>query len=244
MSLYLTGTVWWSMREGDVILRGRAFEEDFLVMDLPVGASKNLPSSQKTKSRVVQKFGKRIERIVVSKFNSRSRKTVTTKSIMPLEPLEEVYRALVLGVHDYVKKNCFAKVLIGISGGIDSALTAVIARDALSSENVIGVLMPSPYTSRESREDAQALARELSIELLRIPIGGLFRSYLRLLEPTFDGKPLDTTEGKPSGPHTWKLVNGPIEQIWLLGFDYGKQKRNECWLCHAVWRYGGRFCRD
>ena len=181
--------------EGEVILRAKAFEEDFLVMDLPVGGTKPPLPSKKAKTRVAQKFGKRIERIVVSKtFGSQSRKTVKTQLIQPLEPLEEVYRALALGVHDYVKKNRFTKVIIGISGGIDSALTAVIARDALGSENVIGVLMPSPYTSRESREDAQALARELKMELLRIPIGSLFRAYLRLLEPTFDGKPLDTTE--------------------------------------------------
>ncbi|MGB0911146.1 MAG: NAD(+) synthase, partial [Nitrospirales bacterium] len=82
----------------------------------------------------------------------------------------------------------------GISGGIDSALTAVIARDAIGPENVIGLLMPSPYTSRESRVDAEALAQALEMELLRVPIGKLFHSYLRLLEPTFEGRPQDTTE--------------------------------------------------
>ena len=181
--------------EGKVILRGKAFEEDFLVVDLPLGDSQYPLASQKAKMRAVKKFGKHIERIVVSKtFRPQSRKTVDIQSARVLDPLEEVYRALVLGVHDYVKKNRFTKVLIGISGGIDSALTAVIARDALGSENVMGVLMPSPYTSRESREDAHALARELRMELLRIPIGGIFRSYLRLLEPTFKGRQEDTTE--------------------------------------------------
>ncbi len=181
--------------KGEVILRGKAFDEDFLVTDLSLGSTKSFRPSSKSKIRATKKFGKFIQRIVVSTtVNPKSRKTLKQESVLPLEPLEEVYRALVLGVHDYVKKNRFAKVLVGISGGIDSALTAVIARDALGSMNVIGVLMPSPYTSRASREDAQALADELAMELLEIPIGRLFRSYLQLLSGTFDGRPPDTTE--------------------------------------------------
>ncbi len=181
--------------EGEVIVRAKAFEEDFLVTDICVGGSRNLKVSVNARIRATKKFGKQVERIVVStKRKIQFRKPVELKSVPVLESLEEVYRALVLGVQDYVKKNNFTKVLIGISGGIDSALTAVIARDALGSDKVQGVLMPSPYTSRESRTDAQALAQVLKMELHRIPIGGLFQSYLRLLTPTFEGKPQDTTE--------------------------------------------------
>ena len=181
--------------DGEVILRGKAFEEDFLVTDLHLTVSKSAQQPLKAKMRATKKYGKQVERIVVSKSpDDNGRKEVERKSAPVLDPLEEVYRALVLGVHDYVKKNRFAKVLIGISGGIDSALTAVIARDALGSKNVIGVLMPSPYTSRRSREDAQALAQEIGMELLKVPIGGLFHSYLRILGPIFEGRPQDTTE--------------------------------------------------
>ena len=180
---------------GEVVVRAKAFQEDFLIVDLPLGADKNSKTSQKAILRAKKKFGKQVERIVVSSTHkSQSLKSLERKSVRVLEPLEEVYCALVLGVHDYVKKNQFSKVLIGISGGIDSALTAVIARDAIGPENVIGVLMPSPYTSRESRVDAQALAKALKMELLRIPIGKLFHSYLRLLDSTFEGRPQDTTE--------------------------------------------------
>ena len=79
----------------------------------------------------------------------------------PLEPLEEVYRALVVGVRDYVAKNGFTQVVIGLSGGIDSALTAVVAVDALGASNVLGLFMPSPYTSRESREDVAEVVTEM-----------------------------------------------------------------------------------
>ncbi|GJL56565.1 MAG: NAD+ synthase [Nitrospirales bacterium] len=181
--------------EGQVIARGKAFEEDFLVTDLCLGRSTRAQPSVKAKARATKKFEKQIERVIVSAASAFPTRTCITSRLTPaLDSPEDVYRALVLGVHDYVKKNQFTKVLIGISGGIDSALTAVIARDALGSNNVLGVLMPSPYTSRASREDARALADELEMELLEIPIGRLLRSYLQLLDGPFDGRPPDTTE--------------------------------------------------
>jgi NAD+ synthase (glutamine-hydrolysing) len=113
---------------------------------------------------------------------------------MLADPLDEVYRALTLGVRDYVTKNGFKQVVIGLSGGIDSALTAVIAVDALGADNVLGVFMPSPYTSRESRKDTQELARRLGIELKTLPITPPFKSYLQTLKPAFAGTNVDTTE--------------------------------------------------
>jgi NAD+ synthase (glutamine-hydrolysing) len=113
---------------------------------------------------------------------------------MLADPLDEVYRALTLGVRDYVTKNGFKQVVIGLSGGIDSALTAVIAVDALGADNVLGVFMPSPYTSRESRKDTQDLARRLGIELKTLPITPPFKSYLQTLKPAFAGTNVDTTE--------------------------------------------------
>src|SRR5262249_4569409 len=108
--------------------------------------------------------------------------------------LEEVYRALVLGVKDYVRKNGFKRVVIGISGGIDSALTSAIAVDAIGSENVLGLFMPSPYTSRESGEDVAELVRRLKIECQIIPITSTFDAQLQSLSQAFAGKPPDTTE--------------------------------------------------
>ena len=108
--------------------------------------------------------------------------------------VEPVYQALVLGTRDYVRKCGFKKVLIGLSGGIDSALVAVIAAEALGPENVMGVTMPSPFSSKGSMEDSSQLAKTLGIEFRKIPISSLFEIALKNLNPFFEGKPADTTE--------------------------------------------------
>ena len=113
----------------------------------------------------------------------------------PLEDeLEAAYRALVIGTRDYVRKCGFRKVVIGLSGGIDSALVAAIAVDALGAANILGVAMPGPYSSEGSVTDAQQLARNLGVELIVLPITETFASYRKTLEKTFAGLPQDTTE--------------------------------------------------
>jgi NAD+ synthetase len=107
---------------------------------------------------------------------------------------EAAYRALVLGTRDYVRKCGFAKVLVALSGGIDSALVAVIAADALGAENVLCVGMPSPYSSAGSIEDSRRLAANLGIRFEVIGISGLFAEFTRALEPLFAGAKPDTTE--------------------------------------------------
>ncbi len=102
--------------------------------------------------------------------------------------LDEIYEALVLGTKDYVEKNGFKKVVIGLSGGIDSALTAVIAVDALGSENVVGVTMPSPYTSGETLGDAGLLAENLTIRLFTVPIREVYEAYLTATDSIMDNK--------------------------------------------------------
>ena len=120
-----------------------------------------------------------------------SRSPVTAP--MPGEE-EEVWRALVTGTRDYVRKNGFSRVIVGLSGGIDSALTAAVAADALGPENVRCLFMPSRYTSEESRTDAEALARNLGVRLDEIPMDGLFHAYLEALAPGFAGRAPDVTE--------------------------------------------------
>ncbi|MBS0628601.1 MAG: NAD+ synthase [Verrucomicrobia bacterium] len=109
-------------------------------------------------------------------------------------PMEDMYKALVLGVSDYFAKQGFTKALIGLSGGVDSALVACIAKEALGPENVLGVAMPSRYSSKESVEDARKLAENLGIGFKVISIEGPFEDYLKLLQPVFEGKPSDVTE--------------------------------------------------
>jgi NAD+ synthase (glutamine-hydrolysing) len=180
---------------GQVIRRGKAFEEDLVVEDLivtQVGQGHRRTMGNKSRR---EHLGDVVERVVVSRSLSATRRPrLVPVDRDPLDPLEEVYRALVVGVRDYVAKNGFKQVVIGLSGGIDSALTATIAVDALGAAQVLGLFMPSPYTSRASREDVAELATRLGIEVRTIPITRVLRAYLRQLAPAFQGCPTDSTE--------------------------------------------------
>ncbi len=112
----------------------------------------------------------------------------------PFGELESVYKALVLGTRDYVRKCGFTNVVIGLSGGIDSSLVAAIAVDALGAKNVLGVAMPGPYSTGGSLRDADELARNLGIRLERLAIGEIFQSYRAALDPVFKGLAEDVTE--------------------------------------------------
>jgi NAD+ synthase (glutamine-hydrolysing) len=115
--------------------------------------------------------------------------------IAPELPIEaSVYEALVLGVRDYVNKLRFPGVVVGLSGGVDSALTLVIAVDALGAERVQAVMMPSRYTSQMSKDDALAQARALGVQISSLPIEGLFEAALSALASEFAGRAPDTTE--------------------------------------------------
>ena len=110
------------------------------------------------------------------------------------EPEAEIWHALALGVRDYARKTGFRKALLGLSGGVDSALTAALAADALGRENVLGVMMPSPYSSPGSLDDSVALARNLGIETLTLPIAPMMSAYDAALAGAFRALPPDVTE--------------------------------------------------
>ena len=180
---------------GTVIARAKAFEEDLLVADLNVDAVARGRFVHGTKRPLSRKLSVVVDRLPVKAPGRRSNRRGIVPSLGSLSgELEEVYRALVLGVKDYTGKNRFKKVVIGLSGGVDSALTAVVAIDALGPRNVLGVFMPSPYTSKESGEDVTDLVKRLGIECRTIPITATFQSYLALLAKSFNGTSADTTE--------------------------------------------------
>ncbi len=112
----------------------------------------------------------------------------------PASEIEAVYGALLLGTRDYVAKCGFRKVIVGLSGGIDSSLVATIAADAVGPENVVGVSMPGPYSSPGSVRDAEALARKLQIDFRVVPITSIFENYLTTLDPAFEDRPRNVTE--------------------------------------------------
>jgi NAD+ synthase (glutamine-hydrolysing) len=181
--------------KGEVIARGKAFKEDLIVTDLDTEAvfRTMVRDPRKRKKRTL--FEGKIKKVTLhGRPRRKKRRPLTTRITGLLKPLEEIHSALVLGTRDYVKKNGFRQAIIGLSGGIDSALVASIAVDALGSKNVIGAFMPSRYTSNSSREDAISLARNLNLKLITLPIDEAIDIYLKLLKATFKGCKRDVTE--------------------------------------------------
>lgn len=182
--------------KGEVVSRAKGFEEDFLTVDLDLSSLRRFrkrESRRKELKECLSSLNLEVDLLRID-LPSKKRDSVNNRVERILSGAEEIYSALVLGVKDYVRKNGFEKAVIGVSGGIDSALTSVIAVDALGRENVKLVFMPSEFTSKESREDVRELSRRLGIPLIEIDIGEIFQSYLRSLKDIFRGKEWDRTE--------------------------------------------------
>lgn len=180
---------------GEVIARGKAFEEDLIVADLNMEAVARERRTQGRKKVLPKQVAAAVEMCNAAlPILSKTRVRAVPDMVAAMDPLEEVYLALTLGVRDYVRKNGFARAVIGLSGGVDSALTAVLAVDALGAENVWGLFMPSPYTSQDSYEDVAELGARLGISVRTLPITKLFDTYRDALVKTFEGRAPDTTE--------------------------------------------------
>ncbi|WP_457627652.1 NAD+ synthase [Persephonella sp.] len=182
--------------DGLVISKGKAFEEDLIICDIDLDAifRKQLKDNRLRNLRAEYKREERVIEIPLNYTIKDKIEVVPQRIELDQTEAEEIYSALVVGLRDYIHKNNFQKVVIGLSGGIDSSLTATIAVDALGKENVKGVLMPSRYTSKDSIEDALQLAENLGIETFTIPITDIFDTYIKELEPVFKGLQPDVTE--------------------------------------------------
>ncbi|MDH5741635.1 MAG: NAD+ synthase [Nitrospira sp.] len=182
-------------QSGQVIARGRAFREELLMAEVSLDAVRRRSGASGRRSGLPRKIISTVDRLLVKLPTTKGEPThLISKVAEPLKEVEEIYQALVLAVKDYVQKNGFSRVVIGVSGGVDSALTAVIATDALGAPNVLGIFMPSPYTSHESEADARELVQNLGIELNVIPIAPAFESYRQSLAPAFGERSTDLTE--------------------------------------------------
>ncbi len=172
--------------QGRTVARGVSFEEELLVADLDIDA---VLRSRLRDPRGRQQRGQGAGELVqVSEFQDRELPPLEKRDISPtLCRGEEVYRALVTGCRDYVRKNGFTRVLIGLSGGIDSALTASVASDALGRENVVGVTMPSRYSSEGSIVDSKLLSDRLEIEMWTMPIEPGHVAFQDMLAEAFQG---------------------------------------------------------
>jgi NAD+ synthase (glutamine-hydrolysing) len=182
---------------GELIARGKQFEEELVLADVDIDAvfRKRLHDPRRRQARADAGSAGVTEIIAISdSVRQRDPSKTTFTHHEPLSDEAEIYTALVVGTRDYVLKNGFKKVVLGLSGGIDSALTACIAVDALGPSNVAGVLMPSPFSSRGSIDDSKALAANLGIEIMTIPINDVFTSFKRALEEPFKSVSPDVTE--------------------------------------------------
>jgi NAD+ synthase (glutamine-hydrolysing) len=184
---------------GGVIARGSSMSEDFLVVDLSIGDvfRDRLLDPRVRQARLLAPDPRAtpiVELPLTAIRSAASPPLVAGPPAPPAEPLEELWGALVLGTGDYVRKNGFQKVVLGLSGGIDSALTAAIAVDALGPGQVVGVAMPARYSSPSSLVDAQDLARLLGIELLELPIDKVFQANLDALATWLQGRPAGVVE--------------------------------------------------
>jgi NAD+ synthase (glutamine-hydrolysing) len=184
--------------KGEVIARGKQFEEDFIATDLDVDSvlRSQLPHLRQRREIpwVRDKLKGATKTEVSSEHPLIAKPPLPPRHVERLDELVEIYRALTLGVRDYVYKNAFQKAAIGLSGGVDSSLVAAIAVDALGPENVVGISMPSRYSSHGSKSDAEALARNLGIEFKVIPIEKVFSAYLETLAEPFNDTEPDSTE--------------------------------------------------
>ncbi|MDH3259228.1 MAG: NAD(+) synthase, partial [Deltaproteobacteria bacterium] len=168
---------------------------ELIILDLEVSGRKKRSSAGASREikTLVQNNGS-LDRVSVPFSTKQGRPAIGKRKVRKMSEQEEVYNALMLGTADYVRKNGFKRVVIGMSGGVDSALVTTIAVDALGKENVHGLFMPSMYTSRESHEDAFGHAKNLGIEMREIPIQSILRSYLKILSGPFKGREPDITE--------------------------------------------------
>ena len=175
--------------QGRVLAKADAFTEELLVVDLTLeeGATARLSDRPRRSPATDPRPPLAVNRVRVTDRLADPGPPVARRLAAPLQVEEEVYRALVTATRDYVGKNGFDTVHVGLSGGIDSSLVATIAADALGRDRVVGVAMPSSYSSESSLDDAKALARNLGIRLLTLPIAEPVEGFLSALKEPFAG---------------------------------------------------------
>src|SRR3989442_443031 len=179
---------------GAWLARGKQFEEDFVYCDVDPEAVRRHRLFAPVRAAEDDEGPIETYTLHVSAARSRQRPSIPPAIAEPLDPHEEIYRALALGTRDYVRKNGFANVVVGLAGGIDSALVAAIATDALGPQHGHTAWMPSRYSSQESRRFAREVAANLGSGLIDLEIDRAFEAFLQTLQPLFAGRPADAAE--------------------------------------------------
>ncbi len=228
--------------EGNLLARGKSFEEELLIIDLAIN---DLIHAQQFSHEYQAKKSKAkhypLQRISLPFSPKEEQNPILFYKPPRLSPLAEVYGALVLGVRDYVQKNGFHKVAIGLSGGIDSALVAVLAVDALGQENVVGVIMPSQFSSSETQEDARHLADNLKIKHLNLSIDGLYQGYVKTLEEVFENYKPDVTEENLQARIRGNLLMALSNKFGWLVLTTGNKSETSVGYCTLYGDTAGGF---
>ena len=172
--------------DGKIIIQGNSFTEELICFDITLN-----PKSPK---KLYSKTNISSYQVPTSLSKQKKYPPLSVYAYNKKSEVENIFSALVLGTQDYVSKNGFSKAVLGLSGGIDSALTAVIASKALGAKNVTGVLMPSPHSSEGSVQDSLSLAKNLGIETLILPIEKAMKAYDQILGKVFKGTDSDLAE--------------------------------------------------
>jgi NAD+ synthase (glutamine-hydrolysing) len=174
---------------GEMLAHAASFREELLLCDIDAGPVPFHRPLEKIRHEAegAERLELEVTEVVIDSKPAAGRQPLKPQIAEPLEGAAEIYAAVVLGTRDYIHKQRFKKVIVGLSGGVDSALTATVAADALGPENVIGVRMPSRHTSEESLEDAAAVAEALGIELMDFPIEPAHRGFEEILADAFKG---------------------------------------------------------
>lgn len=232
--------------QGIIVARGKQFQEDFLVADINLESifSARLHDTRRRKAVASQEVVRdQVNRCAITGFEQHAtRPPIKVLENEPLERLEEIYNGLVLGVQDYVNKNGFEHVVIGLSGGIDSTLTACIAVDALGKEAVTGVSMPSQYSSDHSKEDAARLAQNLGIEYQTIPIATIFSNFIEVLSESFDCRSHDKAEENIQARIRGTILMGLSNKFGWLVLATGNKSEASVGYCTLYGDTAGGFC--
>jgi NAD+ synthase (glutamine-hydrolysing) len=174
--------------KGRVIARAASFVEELLVCDLDVTTPPHRPSEKlRRESEAAEGLELEVAELTVPASPAAPKPPLEKRIATPLEGAAEIYAAVVLATRDYMRKQGFQKVVIGMSGGVDSALTAAVAADALGAHNVIAVRMPSRHTSAESLEDAGLVAENLGVQLMDLSVEPPHQGFEEVLAPVFKG---------------------------------------------------------
>jgi NAD+ synthase (glutamine-hydrolysing) len=240
---------------GHIIARGKLFEEDLVVADINVERvfKERLHDPRRRQERIdVVGEGIKVDRIVLREPGAppvtptgakKEPLPQTSQAGMAAHPgrAEEVYQALVVGTRDYVRKNGFKSVVIGLSGGIDSALVSCIATDALGAGNVTCVFMPSRYSSGESARDAERLAKNLGVNYHVVPIEVTFKQYLEMLKPVFAGTPMGVTEENIQARIRGNILMALSNKFGSLVLSTGNKSETSVGYCTLYGDMAGGF---